>query len=1082
MAIHTKKIYRKIRFRLYWNRPLSQLLAWMLLVLVLFYGMHRYFEYRNRELDKRLEQLRSFFIIQENKKTMLPPRTQNLFTLPTPAKRLLLLFILITGWAAGALKAQTTWMGTSSTNWNTPGNWSAGIPDANDDVTIPDVITNPTISTADALAKTITVESGGVLTISAAGTLVVNGGVSSAFYNLGTVNNSGTITIDAPVSFGIRNEGTFNHTGGTIRIDRSTITGIWNNTGGIFTNQATLLIGSTVSTGQYCIYNFATFNNNTGGQISIDRSTLTGLNNTSGSTFTNQATIDIGSTASVGTRGIFNGATFNNNTGGQIKIDRSTSQALYNNAVFTNQAMITIGSIATAGADGLYNNASFYNNTGGQIKIDRAAVNNTINGTFTNQATITLGATISPGAVAVNNSGIFHNNTGGQINIDRSTSNGITNFSNSTFNNQATINIGLTASAGSNGIQNNATFNNSAGQININNSTTSGIYNPSASTFNNLATINIGPVSTGNACIQTQGNFNNNGGQINMNGSPLYGLYNMLGGIFTNNAAITIGSSSGSTSNGILNNGTFNNNTNSSIHIDRTTNAGINSAGAFTNASNITIGGIASVGLYGINSTSAFSNNTGGLIKIDRCTSYGISSQSTFINNATLTIGSTHSIGTYGIRILATFNNDGQINIDRSTTAAIAVFGDLTQFFNDGTIRIGATASVGTYGIYLTIGPDFISRDGAHIYIDRATTGVYAINNSLFDNAGEMTIGALAPIPTLINMQADMSSSPLFRHLSGTLKGAGTLSTGFLCSGGTLAPGNSPGIMTIQSPPNGLFEAVLDMEVNGTGTPGVQYDQIVALGAANLTNCTLALSINYTPAVGHQMTILTATSITGTFASVTGLPANWFVNYTPTAVILTYGAVLPVEMTGFSARLLEKTVQLDWRTATENNNAGFHVERSANGFHWKAIGFIAGNGTTREAHSYTFQDKAPAEAYALGGDKKIVYYRLRQVDFDGTEQYSKVASVDISELDDASDPVQVFPNPVSSGTLHVFLSENVEASTFIRLFNPAGQLVRSITAGGSTTTLDLGDLPAGIYSIQVASGRKDFFDRVVIQK
>lgn len=66
MAFHTKKTYDKSPFRFRWKRAFWQWLVWLLLLLALFYGMHRYFEYRNQELDKRLEQLRSFFIIQEN--------------------------------------------------------------------------------------------------------------------------------------------------------------------------------------------------------------------------------------------------------------------------------------------------------------------------------------------------------------------------------------------------------------------------------------------------------------------------------------------------------------------------------------------------------------------------------------------------------------------------------------------------------------------------------------------------------------------------------------------------------------------------------------------------------------------------------------------------------------------------------------------------------------------------------------------------------------------------------------------------------------------------------------------------------
>ena len=1130
-------------------------------------------------------------------------------------------------WALNPLCAQTIWNGNVSTAWTNPSNWSDGVPDAADAVTIPDVTRNPTISLAGAIANSISVESGGVLSITAAGTLTVNGGINQAIQNFGTVTCSGVITVDATTSYGIRNDaifnntggqitinhssalglfnssGTFtntgtitignmagigidgisnnatfnNNTGGQINIDRTGSRGIWNNsggtftnlatitigatadiglyginnsatfnnnasgqiyidrassaailndggtfnsragitigatanagngirnvaafnhtsgtiridyafsgifnnTGGIFTNQSIIIIGATSSPGQEGIHNTATFTNGTGGQISIDRSTSTGLFNNIGGNFTNQAVINIGSTAPIGTRGISNRATFTNNTGGQIKIDQFSSRGLSSESSFTNQATITIGSVASTGVEGIYNTATFDNNTGGQINIDRCALTNFTGGTFTNRANITLGATVSPGARGIQNFGTFSNSTGGQINIDRSTSTGVYNAVNCTFTNQATINIGTTASAGSNGIVNYFTFNNSAGQININQSTLIAILNVNGATFNNAANLSIGPVCTGNNFIANQGNFNHNGGQMSLNGSPSTGLLNSPGGTFTNNASLTICSSSGAVSSGIHNEGTFNNNTGSSIQVDRFTDYGIENFSAFTNAANITIGGIAGTGLYGITNTSVFNNNTGGLIRIDRCTTYGLNTNNRFNNHATLTIGSMSGVGTYGIRLIGRFDNDGLVQIDRTTTAAIAVIGSSSQFFNYGTVRVGATASVGTYGIYMTVGPDFFNEQGAQLHIDRAGTGVYAIDNGLFDNSGDITIGALAPVAQLIKMQTGVPASPIFRHILGTIKGSGALSSGFLCSGGTLAPGNSPGIMTIESPGNGLSEGTLIMEVNGTGTPGVQYDQIVAIGTTNIANMNLVLSINYTPAVGNQITILTATARTGTFESISGLPANWFVNYTPTAVVLTYGAVLPVEMTGFTARLIEKTVQLDWQTASENNNAGFHIERSGNGFDWKEIGFVAGNGTTTVAHAYVFMDKKPGGAYPSDG---IVYYRLRQADFDDAEQFSNVESVHVEDTDELSARVRVFPNPVRSGALSVFLPEHSEETAGIQLFNPAGQLVRSATMESGTATLHVGDLPAGIYSMQTTIGLREFFERVVIQR
>ena len=227
--------------------------------------------------------------------------------------------LMLTVLFSRGMYAQTTWTGTNGASWTDPGNWSAGVPDAADDVTIPDVANDPVIAgTTSALAKSVEVQSGAILTIGATASLTVNGsklisGLTTAFYNNGTVENNGQLilgNISSLGDIGIRNESIFNNNAGAeISIDRTTIYGLFNNSG-TFTNAAKITIGAIASVGDYGIYNDATFNNNAGSEISIDRSTNTGMYNIG--TFTNAAKITIGAIASVGSNGILNITTFNN--------------------------------------------------------------------------------------------------------------------------------------------------------------------------------------------------------------------------------------------------------------------------------------------------------------------------------------------------------------------------------------------------------------------------------------------------------------------------------------------------------------------------------------------------------------------------------------------------------------------------------------------------------------------------------------------------------------------------------------------------------------------------------------------------
>ncbi|MBK8428258.1 MAG: hypothetical protein IPL27_20880 [Lewinellaceae bacterium] len=551
-----------------------------------------------------------------------------------PAKTVLFVALLLWAMTTPA-RAQTTWTGATDTDWATPSNWSAGVPGAAIDAIIPDVANDPIIGAA-ASAQSITVQSGAVLTIAAAVTLTINGFVTQGILNQGTVENSGTLNIGQNTStglYGIRNESVFNNnTGGQINIDRSTNTGLYNVSGGTFTNAGTITMGTVAANvATYGIVNESVFNNNTGGQINIDRRVNTGLYNFTGGTFTNAATITVGAVSQV-PYGIRNESTFNNNTGGQISIDRWTNIGLNNvtGGTFTNVATITIGVIVVAnGGDyGIRNESVFNNNTGGQINIDRSRIwglYNFTGGTFTNAATITMGAVASVGNYGIWNNAAFNNNTGGQIKIDRWTSNGLYNVTGGTFTNAATITIGaLVASTGFYGIFNESVFNNNTGgQINIDRSTDTGLYNFTGGTFTNETTITIGAVaSVGTYGLQNKAAFNNNtGGQINIDRSTSAGLYNLSGGTFTNAAAITIGAVASVGTYGIHNVAAFNNNTGGQINIDRSTTSGIFllfGTSTFPNAATITIGALVpmtNLMTSSSASSSGFINNTGGVLK-----------------------------------------------------------------------------------------------------------------------------------------------------------------------------------------------------------------------------------------------------------------------------------------------------------------------------------------------------------------------------------------------------------------------------------------------------------------------------------
>ena len=96
--------------------------------------------------------------------------------------------------------------------------------------------------------------------------------------------------------------------------------------------------------------------------------------------------------------------------------------------------------------------------------------------------------------------------------------------------------------------------------------------------------------------------------------------------------------------------------------------------------------------------------------------------------------------------------------------------------------------------------------------------------------------------------------------------------------------------------------------------------------------------------------------------------------------------VVPVELTSFTASSNGNEVILSWTTATELNNRGFEIQRSVDGTGFFTVGFVEGKGTTTNPQRYSYSDKVPGNGQ--------IFYRLKQVDFDGSYEYSDVVEVE----------------------------------------------------------------------------------------
>lgn len=186
-----------------------------------------------------------------------------------------------------------------------------------------------------------------------------------------------------------------------------------------------------------------------------------------------------------------------------------------------------------------------------------------------------------------------------------------------------------------------------------------------------------------------------------------------------------------------------------------------------------------------------------------------------------------------------------------------------------------------------------------------------------------------------------------------------------------------------------------------------------------------------------------------------GNKSNYTANQTTTT---------PVKLTHFSAKVLERSTQLNWATESEVNNDGFLIERSNDGYRFVELDFVKGNGTTTEYNEYRFVDlSAPV------GEN---YYRLKQIDENGSFEYSNVilvrATITGSSLTLAPNPIQV------GGLLSLAIDSDTEQSLDIKISNITGQKVlvtrKSVSKGSQIFSIDTGDLGKGIYLVQSAFG------------
>lgn len=194
---------------------------------------------------------------------------------------------------------------------------------------------------------------------------------------------------------------------------------------------------------------------------------------------------------------------------------------------------------------------------------------------------------------------------------------------------------------------------------------------------------------------------------------------------------------------------------------------------------------------------------------------------------------------------------------------------------------------------------------------------------------------------------------------------------------------------------------------------------------------------------------INTTGFTFAYASVN---AAGFMDITPANYSATWSAALPVTWLSFELSLEGRKVNINWSTASEVNNSHFVVEHSSDLINWSALGTVIGNGNTTHVSHYTFADETP---------NLINYYRIKQIDFNGSIDYSSTKSIQVEK----SFKISNYPNPAIN-TINIHIDSEEDELVSIDILDNTGKVRLQHVMNSSQTSINISSLKAGVYYIK----------------
>ncbi|MBL0103102.1 MAG: hypothetical protein IPP51_04720 [Bacteroidetes bacterium] len=267
--------------------------------------------------------------------------------------------------------------------------------------------------------------------------------------------------------------------------------------------------------------------------------------------------------------------------------------------------------------------------------------------------------------------------------------------------------------------------------------------------------------------------------------------------------------------------------------------------------------------------------------------------------------------------------------------------------------------------------------------------------------------------------------------------------------------------MKLSSPLNAGTQYTLNFADHGCGAPYSIGPCPVQIGIST-TSATFGTLVYTAPLPAPGMWVNRSATFTapvsGQFITVQ-LSGGGLSNWTQVDNFVLVPTPLPIELLSFTAQLEDNHTNINWETATEINNDHFEIERSGDAQNFTSIEQLPGSGTTTISHSYSIKDFSVPEG--------IVYYRLKQVDFDGKYTYSEKIAIDNTKTKSLS----FFVSFAGSSSLLISLSGTFESEYFrLTIYSMSGQIVYSNSFYSNNLSEIRLDKPlTGIYSLELAT-------------